>query len=390
MPVWDLRMPRYVRFGSGVVADLGSHLALLEGDQILLTTDPTVSASGLVEPVVDIVARSGLDYQIFDRFDEQPDIETIQRGVNHVRSGSFAAILAVGGGSVVDPSKIMALLARNEGAVGDVVSWFGTGFGADESRAVAAPLPLFTIPTMVSGADFVPAAVVTDRAAHTKFANWSLSMMPAGSFVDPAFTASAPHDALVDAALDSFTHALEGLTVQRTSPVAQQLALDAAKRIFKSLPVIYESDDDEARTDLCLGCMEAGLVVANTRAAAIHGLSYPISANFPITHGRSLAVLAPALTRFNAEAASEEYERLGIALGIRGAGDPGAALADAIAELNQRVGVPESLADIGATESDIPQLVTAAERNSWFFENNPRPLHTTDIKALYRASLIGG
>lgn len=387
MNAWTLRMPRFVSFGLGAVADMAEHLAGLEGE-ILIVTDRGVREAGLLEPVQKLISEAGLSPQVFDQLDEQPDIETIQAAVDRVNAGAFAAIVAVGGGSVIDPAKIMAVLARNKGTVRDVVQWFGGGFGAE--RQINAAMPLFTVPTMVSGADFVPAGVVTDRAAHTKFANWSLRMMPAATFVDPSYTASAPHDVLVDAALDSFTHALEGLTVKRTTPIAQQLAVDAATRIYRSLPIIYRSsEDDEARADLTLGCMEAGMVIANTRAAAVHGLSYPVSASFPITHGRSLAVLAPAVTRFNGPAAEREYAHLVSALGISQTDNPGEALAAAIEDLNRRVGVPDTLADIGATTQSIPGLVEGAERNSWFFDNNPRPLARSDIEALYTQALVG-
>jgi alcohol dehydrogenase class IV len=242
---------------------------------------------------------------------------------------------------------------------------------------------------MVSGADVVPAAVVTDRQAHTKFACWSVLMMPSGTFMDPANTATAPSDVLVDASLDALSHALEGLTSLKTTPIAQNLALEAAGRIFRALPVLArDSRDAAAREDLCLGCLEAAMVVGNTRAAAIHGLSYPVSSAFPISHGRSNAILAPAVIRFNGVVTKEEYKALAASMGLDAVGDAAEAIAGAITELNRSLGLPSGLAEIGVGVENIPSLVDSAERNRWFFDEvNPRPVSRSDMEALYAEAL---
>ena len=386
---WTLRMPRFVSFGAGAVSGLEEQLSVLGRGDVLLVTDQGVLEAGLLAPVEKVVSGAGFGATVFDGFDPQPDIETIQRAVETARQGSYAAIVAVGGGSVVDPAKIMALLAANDGSVRDVVEWFGQGFGRE--RPLQRPLPLFTVPTNVSGADFVPAAVVTDRAAGTKFANWSLGMMPAGTYVDPANTATLPRDILVDASLDSFSHALEGLTSRKGSPLAQHLALDAAARIHRALPVVDSSPNNaDAREDLCLGCVESAIVIANTRAAAIHGLSYPVSATLPISHGRCNALLAPAVVRFNGPAVAEAYTALSSALGLEARDEPGEAIAGALEQLNHRLGLPPDLRGIGMTAEHIPDLVARAGKNRWFFDEvNPRPASDDDLAALYTQALGG-
>jgi alcohol dehydrogenase class IV len=381
-------MPRLVRFGSGVVEDLAQHLRLLSEGEVCVLTDAGVAGAGLVEPVSGIIESAGLSVDVVEGVETQPTIAGIEEAVDRVRERRVSAIVAVGGGSVADAAKITALLGTNGASVRDVIRWFGQGF-ADE-RALRPPLPLFTVPTMVSGADVVSAAVVTDPDAHTKFACWSLAMMPYGTFFDPANTTSSPRDHLVDAALDSFTHALEGLTGQTGTPITRNLALDAASRIFRSLPRL-DSDwaDDSAREDLCIGCLEAGLVVGNTRAAAIHGLSYPISSAFPISHGRSNILLAPTVVRYNGPAVAREYEELADALGLgRAVGDPTEAVARAIIELTRALELPTCLSEVGVTPERIPELVDAARRNSWFFRDvNARPVPDEDLGRLYAEAL---
>lgn len=383
-------MPRFVRFGSGVVPDLVQHLKLLDGEEVSLVTDAGVAGAGLVEPVAQLVGSAGFSVDVVEGVQTQPTIAGVQELVNRVRERGSSAVVAVGGGSVVDAAKVTALLGSNDASVRDVIEWFGHGFG--EERAMHPPLPLFTVPTMVSGADVVSAAVVTDPEAHTKFACWSLAMMPYATFCDPGNTISSPRDYLLDAALDSFTHALEGLTGRTGTPVTRNLALDAAARIFRSLPLLNaDSTNDAAREDLCIGCLEAGLVVGNTRAAAIHGLSYPISSMFPISHGRSNILLAPTVVRYNGPTAEPEYEELADALGlVRAAGHPAEAVACAITELTVALGLPASLAEVGVTPQRIPELVDAAKRNSWFFQDvNPRRVPDEDLGRLY-AEALGG
>jgi alcohol dehydrogenase class IV len=381
-------MPRFVRFGSGVVRDLAQHLALLDGGKVCLVTDAPVAQAGLAEPVAQLITNAGLAVDIIEGVRTQPTIAGVQEMVNQVREHRASAIVAVGGGSVVDAAKISALLGANDGSVRDVIAWFGQGFG--EERPMRPSLPLFTVPTMVSGADVVSAAVVTDSEAHTKFACWSLAMMPYATFFDPRNTISSPRDHLLDAALDSFTHALEGLTGQTGTPITRNLALDAAARIFSSLPVL-NSDwaNDAAREDLCVGCLEAGLVVGNTRAAAIHGLSYPVSSTFSISHGRSNILLAPTVVRYNAPVAEREYEALADALGLaRTVGQAAEAVARAITDLTLALGLPASLSEVGVTAARIPELVDAARRNTWFFQEvNPRPVPDEHLSQLYTEAL---
>ena len=384
---WALRMPRYLRFGRGVVDDLTEHLDLVGSGEVCLTTDAGVVAAGVTEPVQELVREAGCTVDVFAGIESQPSVSTVQSMVDRVRARGSVAIVAVGGGSVVDASKITALLASNEGSVRDVIDWFGSGFAKE--RAMRAPLPLFTVPTMVSGADFVSAAVVTDPEAHTKFPCWSLGMMPRAIFLDPAHTASAPREVLLDAALDSFTHALEGLTSKKSNPITQQLALDAAGRIYRALPALERDPGDTvAREELCLGCMEAALVVGNTRAAAIHGLSYPVSSAFPISHGRCNILLAPTVVRFNGKAVGKQYTDLAAALGLDPTGEAAEAVASAISGLSQSLGLPATLAEIGVVPESIPDLVQAAERNRFFFDDvNPRPVTRADMEQLYTDAL---
>ncbi len=387
---WSLRMPRFVRFGGGVVDDLAEHLALIDQGEVCLMTDEGVVGAGLTAPGEKIVTVAGFALDVIEGVQAQPSIAGVQGAVDRVRQRGSVAIVAVGGGSVVDAAKITALLGSNDGSVSDVVEWFGRGFVNE--RPMRPSLPLFTVPTMVSGADVVSAAVVTDPGAHTKFACWSLHMMPRATFFDPANTTTAPKDHLLDAALDSFTHALEGLTARTASPITRNLAIDAAAQIFRSLPVLYaDATDRRAREDLCLGCLEAGLVVGNTRAAAIHGLSYPVSSTFPISHGRCNILLAPTVVRYNGVAAEQEYADLADALGlVRGVEAPAEALATAITKLTWGLGLPATLAEVGVTSQHIPELVIAAQRNRWFFDEvNPRPVPEESVGQLYAEALAG-
>ena len=386
---WSLRMPRFVRFGKGVVDDLTEHLALLEQGEVCLMTDAGVASAGLTEPVEQLVRDAGFTLDVIEGVQAQPTMAGVQAAVDRVRERRSVAIVAVGGGSVVDAAKITALLGNNDGSVKDIVEWFGWGFAKE--RPMRPPLPLFTLPTMISGADVVSAAVVTDPEARTKFPCWSLGMMPRATFLDPANTITAPADVFLDAALDSFTHALEGLTSQKATPITQNLALDAAARIFRTLPVLNrDPTDDAAREDLCLGCLEAGLVIGNTRAAAIHGLSYPVSSAFPISHGRCNILLAPTVVRYNGVTVEKEYGDLANALGLGRGADPAEAVADAITKLTVGLGLPPTLADIGVTAERIPDLVVAAQRNKWFFDDvNPRLVSEEDIEDLYTKALVG-
>lgn len=383
-------MPRFVRFGPNVVTDLAEHLASLDRGEVCLITDAGVLGAGLPRPVEQLIRDAEFSVDVIDCIPPEPTIAAVQAAVDRVRERKSVAVVAVGGGSVVDAAKVTAFLAGNDGSVDDVIKWFGQGFGKE--RPTRPPLPLFTVPTMVSGADVVSAATITDPGAHTKFACWSLAMMPRATFFDPANTISAPTDKLLDAALDSFSHALEGLTGQTATPITRNLALDAAARIFRSLPALNsDATDHWAREDLCIGCLEAGLVVGNTRAAAIHGLSYPISAMFPVSHGHCNIILAPTVVRYNGTAAEQEYAELADALGLKWeVGDPAEAVARAISDFTRDLGLPATLSEIGVTPQRIPELVNAAHRNSWFFEEvNPRPVPKEDVEQLY-AKALGG
>ena len=396
-----------VVFGAGSSAETGEHLRLLGVARALLVCDPFVSASGLGERLQASLREPGVDAVVYDGIAGEPSETSVQEAIEAAREG-FDGFVGVGGGSALDTAKLCALFATHDGELLDYVNApIGRG------RPVPGPVrPLVALPTTSgTGSEVTTVAVVDFPRLGTKTGVSHRHLRPALAIVDPLLTLSCPPGVTASVGLDALLHALEAYTVvsydarpylppaerppyQGSNPFADPLCERAIELVGRHLrTAVADGDDVEARTAMALASTMAGLAFSGAGVHVPHALAYPIASlkhewrpqgyggAALVPHGVAVAVTAPAVFRFVADAAPD---RCATAARLLDGGDD---LAVSLERLIRDVGAPSGLGELGYEEADIAELVPGALDQRRLLVGAPREVGARELEELLRASL---
>jgi alcohol dehydrogenase len=373
-----IRTPPTLLFGRGRLADVPAVLRELGAGRPLVVTDPGVAAAGHAAYLLGALRDAGLAAEVWDGVAPEPGVEHAERCGERLAAGGHDAAVALGGGSAIDVAKVAAVLAAGGGSVTDLI-------GFDRVRRPG--LPVVAVPTAPgSGAEVSSHAVLVDRERKKEVVA-SLHLLPRAAVVDPLATLTLPPAQTAWSALDALVHAVEAFLARRANVFTDTFARLAAPAIARALPkVIAGGADLAAREELCLGCLYAGLAMANANAGAIHALGYPLSERYGIPHGLANALVAAATLERLQPGCPERCAELAGLLGAAGPGRKPAQLAAAVRRLLAAAGVCPRLAAWGVREEDLPDLAEAATRFRPVLENAPVALGRDDLIAVYRAA----
>lgn len=294
-------MPAVVEYGPGCIRELGKHL-IGKGQRAFLVCGHSAINHGFVSKIEKILQGQNVECIVYGAIAGEPTDRVVNRGIQEFKKANCDLLIGLGGGSALDAMK----------AIGAGVS-LDCDFRGLIGHAIEVALPcMVAIPTTAgTGSEATTVSVITDTRDQKKLLIVGPSLLPDVAIVDPEFTLTTPSSTTMGTALDAFTHAVEGLTSRFAQPLTDTLAIDAIKRILNSLPIALEQPDNlEARTDLSLAALEAGVVINNSTVTLVHGLSRPLGAKFHVPHGMANALLLEECLRFAAEGAVEPLARL--------------------------------------------------------------------------------
>ncbi len=286
--------PVHVEFGVGCVAVLDN---ALRGRTAALLTTPGAAARGLVDRVRSIAGTS-VDI-VYADIAPNPTIDSVVQAHEVLAPARFEAIVAAGGGSVIDTAKAVAALLGTSLPS----SWLARHLrGTDPFPAAWSPIPIIAVPTTAgTGSEVTMWATIWDDANRSK---WSLSdpaLYPESALVDPALTLGATEELTIVTALDALSHAMEAIWNRNHNPVSDALAMRAIAVIMASLPCALEQADDlAARSALHGASLVSGLAFSNTRTALAHSISYPLTAERGLPHGLACSFTLPEVLMLNA------------------------------------------------------------------------------------------
>lgn len=294
-------------------------------------------------------------------------------------------IVGLGGGSVMDAAKAAWVLYEYPDATWD---WI---FSRPRLRDLRRRARYVGVPTTSgTGSEVTYFAVITDRRGETpvKRGFGSREMMPDLAIVDPELTVTMPPSVTADTGFDVLVHAVEAYVSVAANDFSDPLALKAIRDIFAWLPrAVAHGDDLEAREKVHFAATTAGLSFTNADLGIAHALAHQLGAVFGIPHGRANALMLAPVVRFNAPAARARYAQIARALGLPADDEDTAteALAQAIEDLQEGVGIPKTLAEMGVDRSEfearLEVMVENAHRDGCR-PGNPRVAEAEDLRAL--------
>ncbi|WP_201319248.1 MULTISPECIES: iron-containing alcohol dehydrogenase [unclassified Paenibacillus] len=380
------RMPNVLLTGTGSVQQVGVQAVKLGARKVLVITDKVLNQTGLVKQVTDPLEAENIQVDIIDEVVPEPPFENLEQIARSIRDQGYDVFVGIGGGSALDVTKALAIMMTNPGDVRELV-------GIEKVRNKG--IPFILIPTTAgTGSEVTYNAIFTDIRDNVKKGIVSPYLLPDVAIVDAALTVSVPPAVTAATGMDALVHAVESYTAQRASELTDGIALHAIQLISRSIrTAVYNGKNIQAREDMAMGSLMAGISLGNAGVGAVHALAYPLGGKFKVPHGVANSLLLPYVMKYNVLANLEKFAQVAKALGENteelSLRDAAETAVHALARLSRDVGIPSTLRDVGVTEDDIPALAEEASKIDRLLNNNPRWLTVKEIEAIYRDAYEG-
>ncbi|GAB2761514.1 hydroxyacid-oxoacid transhydrogenase [Salinifilum aidingensis] len=407
-----------LKFGAGAVGELGFECEQLGLGSVLIVTDRAVAATGAADRARDAVRAAGIRAEVYEGARSEPTDASIRRTVDDVRGGDWDGVVAVGGGSVIDTAKAVALLSTHPG---DPLEYVNQPIG--EGKAPPGPVkPVVAVPTTAgTGAESTAVCILDLLDLQVKSGISHARLRPVKAVVDPELSLPLPPHVTACAGMDVLCHALESYTARPhhayprrsaaerptyvgANPVSDAFVEKALPLVARSLrPAVMRGHDEQARTDMMLAASFAGMGFGNAGVHVPHACAYPIagrvtdfhppdySAEEPmVPHGESVALTAPAAFRLTFPAAPERHVHAAELLdpAVADIADRAERLPAALVSLMRDIGIANGVSAVGYGREDVPALVDGALKQQRLLTMCPRDVGAADLRTVVEDSLV--
>jgi len=373
-----------VQIDFGVLELLPQECARAGMRKPLLVTDAGVRAAGLLDRAV--AALAGLPHAVFDATPSNPTEAAVRLAVATYLQNGCDGLVAVGGGSSIDLAKGVAIAATHEGPL-KTYATIEDGSPKISERVA----PLIAVPTTAGTGSEVArgAIVIVEDGRKLGFHSWHL--VPKTALLDPELTLGLPPFLTAATGMDAIAHCMETFMAPAVNPPADGIGLDGLERAWRHIErATKDGGDREARWNMMSASMQ-GAMAFQKGLGCVHSLSHSLGgANPKLHHGTLNAMFLPAVVKFNAPAESMTKDRrlvrMAGAMGLATRDDSGEAVAEAIRDMNARLGLPSGLAALGVTSALYEKIVDGAMADHCH-KTNPRLATRDDYIAMLEASM---
>ncbi|PIP07545.1 MAG: alcohol dehydrogenase [Syntrophobacteraceae bacterium CG23_combo_of_CG06-09_8_20_14_all_50_8] len=378
--VFSFTGAKKIVFGSGSFADLAQHLGGLKAERPLVVLDKNLADTGFREKISHVLQQGSVEFDLFDKVEPEPRLEMADEGAKLAMKRKCDAVVGIGGGSAMDVAKAVSVLAANKGKAANYLGM---------NKVPGPGLPTIMAPTTAgTGSEVTFTAVFIRKNLKKKEGMNSPYLYPELALLDPQLTLSLPPGTTATTGLDALCHAIESYTSINASPMSELVSLEAVRLISENLRTcVHDGGNLEAREQMLLGSLYAGLGLANAGVTAVHSLSYPLGGEYGIPHGLANTIMLLPVMAFNLPGALEKFAIIAEVMGevtdalpVREA----AYLAlDAVEALIEDCGIKAKLSDFDIAEKDFPELAKVAMTVARPLENNPRKVTLENAIEIY-------
>jgi len=396
---WTFHTAGQLIFGRGAVRRLADEAQRLHLARVVIVTDRTLAAAGLVDVVRRPLEAAGATVEVFDGGEPEPSLDLAKTVVDATQSFRPDGIVGLGGGSNMDLAKIAAVLLTHGGTVRDYMG---------EDKVPGPVLPLVCVPTTAgTGSEVSASSVLTDTANHVKVGVLSNYLRPRLAVVDPELTLSCPKKVTADSGIDALTHAIEAYTAvdnetfplppgekttyQGRHPMGDMLAERAIRLVGQHLVRAVEHPTDlPAREGMALAATLGGMAFSNVGVAIVHALEYPVGGAVHCSHGAGNGLLLPYCMRFNLPYRRAAFARIAEMLGedVNGLDEAVAAerAVGAVEQLRTKIGIPNRLRDIGVQPAQLRGFAEKAFAIQRVLRVNPKFPTVDDLAEILQSA----
>jgi alcohol dehydrogenase class IV len=380
---WNQRcnynFPTSIRFGKGVVDELGTHLKEQGLKRVLLVADLALTKLPVFEKVQGILKQSGLNVFISSEIAKNPVKSNVLKGVEIFKENGCDSIVGFGGGASMDVARAIALKVHHPLDLFD----YDDAIGGD--RHVTGEVPYFvTVPTTCgTGSEVGRSTVIADDVTHEKKILFSPKLMAKKVFADPELTLALPSFITAATGMDALTHNIEAYLAKGFSPLCDGVALEGIRLISQSLERATNNPDLESRSKMMMGSL-MGATAFQKGLGVVHSLAHPLSTLVDMHHGLANAIMLPYGMEFNK---SVSAPRMSIISQVLGLTDMGAdSFIHWIFELNKKIGIPSKLSTQNVTLHHVEKLSELAIKDPCW-SSNEKPVTKNDFAGLYTKAI---
>jgi len=383
---WLLRLlPRsapVVFKGADSALILCEQVAALGFTKVMVITDNFLGGSGLLDGMKNALSEHSVDYVVYDGVLPDPTFDKVQEAQRLMASENCEAVIAVGGGSVLDAGKMLAMLHTNPGELKKFD-------GIQKSRNPG--MPLFAIPTTAgTGAEITIAAVISDPQTHTKMPVVDSKMVPGYIALDPVIMKGLPPGITAATGMDALTHAVESYLARSSRAASEVQAKAAVRLVFRYLLRAFQNGDDmEARDGMALASFYAGAAFDKTSVGYVHGIAHQLGRVCGTPHGNANSMVLPEVLQAYGECVQQRLADLALVVGLGSKNDPVSKLASdfiqAIVNMRREMEMPLKPKDL--KREDIPVIVKEAITEAGNLYPVPRYMSKSELGAIVEGLL---
>lgn len=259
---FNINLPVNILFGRGRINDVGKEVSKYGKKVLIVTGKNSTKKTGLLDKTIDLLKDSKIEYEVFDRVEQNPLITTIYSGVEIIKSTGCDCVLGLGGGSIMDAAKSIAFSYKNPGDLNDYI--FGIRQGEEA-------LPIILVPTTSgTGSEGNCFAVLTNSETKDKKSIKKNSMYAKASIIDPELMVTMPKHIIASVGFDALAHNMEAYLSNGRNPLADVQAIYGIELISENLIKVYNDVNDlEAWEKITLASTIGGMTIG-TAGTALH------------------------------------------------------------------------------------------------------------------------
>ncbi|MGI9355740.1 MAG: iron-containing alcohol dehydrogenase [Rhizobiaceae bacterium] len=370
----------------GSTASIGEIMAAMGCKKVAFVTDKIILDLGLAGAALDGLKAANIDVHTIDDVVPDPPEAMVLTAVEEAKAAGVDGVVSVGGGSSLDTAKLIAVLVASRQPISEM---YGVGL------VTGGRLPLVLAPTTAgTGSEVTPISIVT-TGTNEKKGVVSPQLLPDWAILDAELTLGLPANVTAATGIDAMVHAIEAYTsAHKKNIVSDTLARQALDLLGANIrTACTDGKNKEARSNMLLGSMLAGMAFANAPVAAVHALAYPLGGHFHVPHGLSNALVLPYVLDFNKPNAEKLYAEIApiIFSDLAGKSDTAATegMVQGFMRLGPELGMESKLSEVGVNHNHLPMLAEDAMKQTRLLVNNPREMTYEAALDIYTRALEG-
>ena len=367
-------------FGIGSRENLATEVKARGYKKALLVSDKILESCGVLDKVKKVLDDANIPYDVYVDIKQNPTVKNCKEGLVAFNKAGADFIVAVGGGSVIDTAKAVAI-TKNNPEFEDIKSLEGVAL--THTKCV----PIIALPTTCgTAAEVTINYVITLEDENRKIVCVDPKDIPLVAIVDAELMLTMPNKTIAATGMDALTHAIEGYITKGAHVISDMFEIKAIELIAKHLRGAVADKNLEDMDGMSIAQYVAGMGFSNVGLGIAHSMAHTLGAVYDTPHGVACAMMLPIVMEYNAECTGEKYREIARAMGVKGVDDMSVeeyrkAAVDAVQKLSIDVGIPTKLEAL--KEEDLDFLAESAHADACA-PGNPKDASVEDLKALFR------